>query len=136
MGDRANIFFRGEKGGVGVYGHWAGRGMAMAAARVMTSKAFKARIGDANYATRIGVQIVLEELGAKSKEETGFGIWTAQSGPDDNEHKFIVIDVNTGEVFVSNNWKKPGKADLVPSPTANAILERMGSGDDDDGDDE
>ncbi len=55
MGDRSNVFFKNGAHGVGVYGHWAGLAMADAAMAVLASKAFKARLGDANYATRIGV---------------------------------------------------------------------------------
>jgi hypothetical protein len=127
MGDRSNLFFRSDEGGIGVYAHWSGTEMAAAAAKVVASKAFKARLGDTNYALRIGVQIVLEALGADVKSETGFGLWTPATGVDDNEYPFIVIDVEDGSVFVTENWEKPTKRDLVDKPTAANIKKRMTS---------
>jgi hypothetical protein len=93
--------------------------------RVLKSKAFQARLGDANYATRIGVQLVLEELGADPKSETGFGLWTPAGGPDDNEYRWVVIDVDTGDLFVAKNWKKPLPTELVQTPTVAEVRRRM-----------
>src|SRR5580765_7562622 len=107
MRDRSNVFFRSDKHGIGVYAHWAGEAMADAAMRVLKSKAFNDRLGDEHYAMRIGVQIVLAALGADPKSDTGFGLWTPATGPDDNEYRWIVIDVETGDLFVAKNWKKP-----------------------------
>jgi hypothetical protein len=125
MGDRANIFFRNRQGGIGVYAHWAGPAMADAAALVLRSKAFRARVGDANYATRIGVQIVLETLGADSKADTGFGLWTPITGADDNEYPYIVVDVTDGSVFVAKDWRKPKKTERVAKPTKAELRKRM-----------
>jgi hypothetical protein len=125
MGDRANIFFRSGKEGIGVYAHWSGLAMAGAAMKVMKSKAFNARLGDAHYAMRIGVQLVLEALGAESKSEVGFGLWTPTTGPDDNEYRWIVVDVETGALYVSNDWKKTRPADRVAKPTLSEIRRRM-----------
>ena len=125
MGDRSNIFFRNGKGGIGVYAHWAGLSMADAAMRVIQSKAFKARVGDANYATRIGVQIVLDALGAEVGSDTGFGLWTPLSGADDNEHNYVVVDVMDGSVFVAKDWRKPKKTERVAKPTKAELRKRM-----------
>jgi hypothetical protein len=128
MGDRSNLFFRTARGGIGVYAHWSGLGIADAAAKVMASKAFQGRIGDTNYALRLGVQLALETLGADSKEETGFGLWTPATGADDNEYPYVVIDVDEGVLFVTRDWQKPSKADQVDKPTAAAIRKRMSAG--------
>jgi hypothetical protein len=125
MGDRSNVFFRSGRDGIGVYAHWSGESMADAAMRVVKSKAFNARLGDANYATRVGVQLVLETLGADSKSDTGFGLWTSSMGPDDNEYRWIVIDVDTGQLFVAKNWKKPTPSERVAKPTVAEIRRRM-----------
>ena len=125
MGDRANIFFRTDGGGIGVYAHWAGLEVADAAMVVLKSKAFKSRLGDACYAMRIGVQLVLETLEADSKSDTHFGLWTAQTGSDDNEYRWVVIDVDSGELFVADNWKRPKPADRVAKPTAATIRRLM-----------
>ena len=125
MGDRSNLFFRSGRDGIGVYAHWSGEAMADAAMRVVRSKAFQERLGDEHYALRIGVQIVLESLGASSKSDTGFGLWTPATGPDDNEYRWIVIDVDTGDLFVAKNWKKPLPAERVAQPTAAEIRKRM-----------
>jgi hypothetical protein len=127
VGDRSNVFFRNGTKGVGVYGHWAGLGMADAAAAVLANKAFKARLGDANYATRVGVQTVLGVLGVKATDETGCGLWTSETGPDDNEYPYIVIDVDTGELFVTSNWKKPKPSEKIAKPTKAAIAKAMKS---------
>ena len=125
MGDRSNLFFRSGRDGIGVYAHWSGEAMADATMRVLKSKAFKARLGDASYAMRIGVQLVLEELGAESKSETGFGLWTPATGPDDNEYRWVILDVDTGELFVAKNWKKPLPSERVAKPTTAEIRRRM-----------
>ena len=125
MGDRSNIFFRSGKDGIGVYAHWAGEAMADAAMRVVQSKAFQGRLGDPNYAMRIGVQLVLETLDADSKSDTGFGLWTPATGPDDNEYPWIVVDVDSGDLFVAKNWKKPQPKERVAKPTAAEIRKRM-----------
>ena len=125
MGDRSNVFFRSGRDGIGVYAHWSGESMADAAMRVIQSKAFQARLGDEHYAMRIGVQLVLEALDADPKSETGFGLWTPATGPDDNEYRWVVIDVDTGDLFVAKNWKKPLPSERVAKPTASEIRRRM-----------
>lgn len=125
MGDRSNIFFRNVKGGIGVYGHWAGVSMATAAMAVINNAAFKQRIGDCTYATRIGVQTVLEHLGALATHETGFGLWSAEMGPGDNEHKYIVIDVGDGSVYVAGDWDNVRECELVPKPDCETLLALM-----------
>ena len=99
--------------------------MADAAMRVIRSKAFRDRLGDEHYAMRIGVQIVLETLEADSKSDTGFGLWTSSTGPDDNEYRWVVIDVDTGDLFVAKNWKKPLPNERVAKPTVSEIRRRM-----------
>ena len=125
MGDRANILFRSGRDGIGVYAHWSGLEVADAAMKVWKSKAFKARLGDSHYAMRIGVQLALEALGAESTSETGFGLWTPATGSDDNEYRWVIIDVETGELFVADNWKRPKPGDRVSKPTAASIRRRM-----------
>ena len=125
MGDRSNVLFRSGKDGIGVYAHWSGEEMADAAMKVIHSKAFNERLGDATYAMRIGVQIVLETLGADSKSDTGFGLWTPSTGPDDNEYRWVVIDVDSGDLFVAKNWKKPLPSERVTKPTVAEIRRRM-----------
>ena len=100
---------------------------AEAAVKVLQSEAFRARLGDPSYATRIGVQIVLETLGAESETETGFGLWTSVSGPDDNEYRVVVIDVNDASVFVTEDWANPKTGDQVKDPTAEELSGRMSS---------
>jgi hypothetical protein len=121
VGDRSNLYFRDGDDGVGVYAHWAGTGMAAAAMAVLKSKAFKARLGDTSYALRIGVQTALESLAASATEETGFGLWTAAAGPDDNNYKYIVIDLESGDCYVTGNWKKPPAKDKVEAPTVKSL---------------
>ncbi len=125
MGDRSNIFFRNGKAGVGVYAHWSGLAMADAAMRVVKSKAFVGRLGDANYATRIAVQAVFEALDVDAKSETGFGLWTPAGGPDDNEYRYVVVDVNDGALFVASDWRKPKPSDRIAQPTAARIRKAM-----------
>jgi hypothetical protein len=125
MGDRSNLFFRSGKGGIGVYGHYAGVAMADAAAAVLKNPSFKARLGDRNYAFRIGVQTALDVLGASAADETGYGLWTPATGADDNEYRFIVIDVDDGTVFVANDWKKPKPSEKLARPTAAAMRKKM-----------
>ncbi|MFT3709383.1 MAG: hypothetical protein QM817_17225 [Archangium sp.] len=127
MGDRSNLFFRSAKGGIGVYGHYAGVSMADAAMAVLKNPAFKARIGDKNYAFRIGVQTALDVLGATAAEETGYGLWTPATGADDNEHRYIVIDVDTGALFVAKDWKKVKPSEKIAKPTAASIRKKMTS---------
>ncbi len=125
MGDRSNLYFKNGEHGIGVYGHWAGPGMAEAAVRVLQNPAFKARIGDASYATRIGVQTVLETLGASASEETGFGIWSSATGPDDNGYRFLVIDVRSGQLYAASDWKNPTAQEELTVLEAAAIAEAM-----------
>jgi hypothetical protein len=125
MGDRSNLYFKNGEYGIGVYGHWAGPGMAEAAVRVLQNPAFKARIGDASYATRIGVQTVLETLGASASEETGFGIWSSATGPDDNGYRFLVIDVQSGQLYAASDWKNPTAQEELTVLEAAAIAEAM-----------
>lgn len=125
MGDRSNLYFRNGDGGIGVYGHWAGTGMAAVAAAVLANGAFRKRLGDASYAMRIGVQTALERLGVASTEETGCGLWTAATGPDDFEYRVIVIDVDSGACYVTAEWRTPPDGDKLEAPTGDAIAERM-----------
>lgn len=92
---------------------------------MISRPAFKNRIGDASYATRIGVQGVLEFLGADSNEETGFGIWTPGWGEPDNEYPYVVVDVEDGAVFVSDDYSDKDDAHRIDPPTAKAIGEAM-----------
>jgi hypothetical protein len=118
MGDRANIFFRGVDGhGIGVYGHWAGEEMPKAAEAVLKNSNFQRRLKDCDYATRIGVQTVLDAIGASHTEETGYGLWTDAGGPGDNEHRFIVIDTTTGDLWVCDKWEAPEKGELIRPPS-------------------
>lgn len=121
MGDRSNIFFRNSNGGIGVYGHWTGSRMAGAAMAVLNNKAFTERIGDAAYATRIGVQTVLNVLGADPFCDTGFGLWTDKMGEGDNSYRFIVIDVDDGNVYVADDWRNVNKCDLVEEPSQESL---------------
>jgi hypothetical protein len=99
--------------------------MAEAAMAVLSSPLFKTRIGDAPYAMRIGVQIVLDNLGA-SLEELGFGLWTRSMGPCDNAYGIIVIDVNTGGVYVTSNPQHPGvSCTPVLEPTEELLRKLM-----------
>jgi hypothetical protein len=131
MGDRSNIYFR--KGGIGVYSHNGGTRMAEAAMRVLENPAFQRRVGDPSYATRIGVQTVLESLGSRATDETGVGLWDSHRGPDDNEHRFIIINVMNGRLYVSDDWHDnslhEGGAELmaesIQKPTLEAILAEM-----------
>lgn len=125
MGDRSNLFFRANGGGIGVYAHSSGTFMADAAMAVLKNPAFKSRLGDTNYALRIGVQTALEALMAESTAETGFGLWTPATGADDNEYRYIVIDVDDGAVFVAKDWKKPRSSEKVAKPTAAALRKKM-----------
>lgn len=125
MGDRSNIFFRADGGGIGVYGHSAGTFMADAAMAVLKNPAFKKRLGDTNYALRIGVQTALETLMADSRDEIGFGLWTPATGVDDNQYGYIVIDVDDGTVFVAKDWKKPKPAEKIAKPTAASLRKKM-----------
>ena len=100
-------------------------GMAEAAVRVLKNPAFRARIGDVSYATRIGVQTVLETLGASASEETGFGIWSSATGPDDNGYRFLVIDVRSGQLYAASDWKNPTASEELTVLEAAAIAEAM-----------
>jgi hypothetical protein len=93
--------------------------------RVVKNKAFVGRLGDANYATRLAVQTVFEALDVDSKSETGFGLWTPAGGPDDNEYRYVVVDVNDGALFVASDWRKPKPSDRIAAPTAAKIRKAM-----------
>jgi hypothetical protein len=125
MGDRSNLYLRAGDAGIGVYGHWAGIGMADAAAAVLANPAFQKRLGDHSYATRIAVQTAIGALGVKPTDETGCGLWTSATGPDDFEYAVIVIDLDSGAVYVTRDWENPTDADKVVDPTASAIAARM-----------
>ncbi|MBL8912902.1 MAG: hypothetical protein JNM17_19570 [Archangium sp.] len=129
MGDRSNLFFRarGGAGGIGIYAHSSGTFMADAAMAVLKNKAFQDRLGDTNYALRIGVQTALEALMADSTSDTGFGLWTPATGADDNEYRYIVIDIDDGAVFVAKDWKKPKPSEKVAKPTAAVLRKKMSS---------
>lgn len=125
MGDRSNLFFRAAKGGIGVYAHWSGLDMATAAMAVLKNDAFQQRVGDTHYALRIGVQTALEVLGADSKADIGFGLWTPETGADDNGYNYIVIDVNDGSLFVAQDWAKPKPSEKVAKPTVSLLRKKM-----------
>lgn len=126
MGDRSNVLFRNGESGVGVYAHWGGAAMAEAVASVIDRPAFQKRIGDPSYATRIGVQGVLELLGADSMVDTGFGLWTPEGGADDNEYPCIVVDVMDGSVFVAKDYRFVDRStELIDPPTAKALRDAM-----------
>ena len=125
MGERSNVFFKNKNNGVGVYSHWAGMKMADAVAKTVALQSFQSRLRDPSYATRVGVQSVLEALGATLDKGTGFGIWTPEDGPDDNNYPFLVVDVNTGAVCVSDDYLDCKAADRVNPPTAEALRQRM-----------
>ena len=123
MGNRSNIYFRNGDNGIGVYSHWSGTDMAAAAMRVLDNSAFQSRLGDPSYATRIAVQAVLEHLGSDTASDTGFGLWTSETGECDNEHRFIVIDVNDGSLYITDDWRKV--KDAVRNPTVKTIRDLM-----------
>lgn len=103
MGDRSNLFFHSSpdsEDGIGIYGHWTGTDMADAAMAVLNNPAFLARCDDASYAMRIGIQTALETLGADSKSETGFGLWTTAMGPCDNSYAIVHIFVGGNKPVV------------------------------------
>ncbi len=128
MGNRSNLYFRRSGGGIGLYAHWSGVEIAEAAAAVIASPAFKARVGDPSYATRVGLQLAFEALHVTVATDRGFGLWTQAQGPDDNEHRFVVIDVESGKLFVCDDWKQTTDMDLILEPTARNIAERMQPG--------
>ena len=101
MGERANIIFFGKRGGICLYSHWAGPEMADAAMKVLENPAFRKRLGDYGYATRIGVQTVLEFLRAESDVDTGFGLYPGMS-PHDANYGTITINVDDGSVYVDH----------------------------------
>lgn len=127
MGDRSNVVFKNGDDGIGVYAHWGGIVMAEVVADVISRDAFKKRIGDPSYATRIGVQAVLEMLGADSNSDTGFGLWTMSGRADDNEYPYIVVDVMDGAVYVTPDYRSV-EGHRVDPPTQEAIEEAMQSG--------
>lgn len=89
MGDRANVVVREGKEEVWLYTHWGGTDLP---ADVRAALAKQWRWNDAPYLARI---IFDEMTRGNAGEETGFGIW---SGPCDNEHDIIVVDVSKQEV--------------------------------------
>ena len=101
MGDRSNVFFQQEPGvGIGVYFHWGGTGVADAVSGLSDNRGFMNRLGDEQYATRIGVQSVMDSLGIRASVETGCGIWFSDQGHD-GEYRLVVVDVENGDVHVT-----------------------------------
>ena len=127
MGDRSNVLFRNGDSGIGVYSHWGGLTMAEAVVSVIERPAFRARVGDPSYATRIGVQGVLELLGADSTVETGFGLWTPEGGADDNGYGYVIVDVLDGSVYVAPDHRDVQESHRVDPPTVEAIQDAMQS---------
>ncbi len=90
MGDRANIKIpmkacNGEPAGnVFLYGHWSGEEMPQVLQNGL--RAGRGRWDDDTYLARI----IAREMGMGESGETGFGIG---SYPADNEHPFLVVDV-------------------------------------------
>lgn len=116
MGDRSNILFQnGDDAPIGVYCHWAGLSLARSAMKVLKNRAFQARLGDADYAIRIGVQVVLADQGASMTEDTGFGLFVGDS-PDRN-YNDIIINVNTGRLMVGGT--------AIDNPTEAKIRQLM-----------
>ena len=105
MGDRSNIFVQqrrkenGEWTGIGVYSHWGGTSLHNAALAALPKA--KGRIGDPSYFARILIHNVLIEA-ADPDSETGAGLWTSETGMDDNEHPVLVINAETGEFWYAN----------------------------------
>lgn len=126
MGNRSNLFFKNGNDGIGIYAHNAGAELAEVAASVVKNPAFKSRLGDPSYALRIGVETALECLGSDGFIETGFGLWTANMGPDDNDsYPYIVIDVLDGQVYVTKSLRNPREDEVVPDPSSDVLKNLM-----------
>lgn len=111
-----------------MYAHWSGTSMAGAAMAVLENGAFRARVRDASYAARIGIQTALEYLGAEADHETGFGLWLSEDGPCDNDYRRIItIDVMTGKVYVEPSQHVGFCADKneIKDPTEQKLLKAM-----------
>jgi len=98
MGDRSNVYIiQGEEDGltygVGVYSHWGGEAFQKAALSLVEKAAERA--GDTSYFTRILIHNLLDAE-ADPDSPTGVGVWTTESGMDDNSHPILVIDARTG----------------------------------------
>lgn len=105
MGDRSNVYFKNGETGIGVFTRWDGYRLIDVVSDVFSSNAFQSCIGDPEYATRIGVQGVLEELGASAdKPDSGYGLWTREGGFPDNERDIIVVDVNSGKAYLAKDF--------------------------------
>jgi len=105
MGDRANVYFKNGETGIGVFTRWDRHRLIDVVSDVFSSDAFQSCIGDPEYATRIGVQGVLEELGASAYEAfSGYGLWTREGGFPDSDHDIIVVDVNSGKAYLAKDF--------------------------------
>lgn len=117
MGDRANLQFRSENQTIGIYGHWVGTDIAKAAVAVVESPTFQKRVGDDAYATRIGVQIALKELGSDEEDEHGFGLYVGNECPDNDGYEIVVVNVDTGKIEVDG--------EVFDKPTAATVAKAM-----------
>jgi hypothetical protein len=89
MGDRANLLItQGYEPPVILYTHWCGA-LLPAAVEVALEQA-RPRWNDGPYLTRIVVQSVLEQFGARPEVSHGFGLATVLG---DNQYPLLVIDV-------------------------------------------
>ena len=93
MGDRSNIVVKQGEERVYLYGHWAGFGGAVKAVMTGLARA-PGRWTDAPYLTRI----LFDDFRGDNREATGFGIWPSLG---DNEHPLVVVDLDTGCVYTT-----------------------------------
>ncbi len=105
MGDRGNIVVREGSQEIWLYTHWCGSDIADVVQKALQKKW---RWDDAPYLTRIIFDTLTEGCYG---EETGFGIWT---GPCDNEHDILVVDVGQKKVFKYAPHPKTNRCSSIP----------------------
>lgn len=100
MGDRGNIKLVGELNfprEAYLYTHWGGSDMKQILAEALEKS--RSRWDDGSYLARV----IFQTLIGKDDGVTGFGLSTE---PGDNEHPFLVVDVDANQV-----WEEPDMRD-------------------------
>lgn len=102
MGDRANIRFKQTAGSIYLYGHWAGKELAITARKAFIK--CRSRWDDDNYATRY---IVGQCMKGQLEELTGFGLSTSRT---DNERDVLEFDFTENKVRLKSGalWHEDG----------------------------
>jgi len=109
MGDRGNIKVMSRGGEVWFYTHWRGSEMWGVVATALERG--RDRWNDGPHLARI----IFDDLTDGDRDTTGFGI---SSGPGDNEHPYVVVDVDKQTVYEENEDAANKRGCKKPVPFA------------------